>query len=592
MRNLGKLLWLWASITAMPLGMAQPAPLEKKLIEYGWDVPNPAYVREHIREMETWPFDGLIFRMSVGGRVFVPEKWTQEQVAEDFEHLANIEWRRFTDNFLIMYAASDVDWFNDSHWEAVLHNVQFTARAAKIGKCVGVCFDAEPYGTNPWDYSKQPHASTKSFAEYAAQYRRRGAQFMEAIQGQMPKAVVHTLFLFSIEQHLWKIRDPAERDRRLAQEHYGLYPAFINGMLEAAGPGIVLTDGNEGAYYYPDTLSFYRAYHGIRQRARSMLIPENDLKYRTQVQVANALYVDYVFKMWPHATPAEYMTEEERAKWFEHNVYYAMTTSDRYVWLYSERMNWWLHKDLPPGLEDAVRAARAKLDGQEDLGFDLRPLMESAKRREQEAIRQALIIRSAEIVRLGGNPPTIDGDLDDQAWQSATVLEPFLPNLRATDPNPELTQALVTYDAEALYIAIRCREPQPQALKIVGEKRDDQVWLGESVDVFLQPVDETPAYYHFIVNPHAIVWDAKAGTGTEDLSYNPDWSRATQIREAEWTVEIAIPWSALNFTSPQPNVILKANLCRNRAHARQYSTWSQVVAGFVEPENFGTWTLR
>ena len=35
----------------------------KKLIEYGWDVPYPEFVKQHIREMEQKPFDGIIFRV-------------------------------------------------------------------------------------------------------------------------------------------------------------------------------------------------------------------------------------------------------------------------------------------------------------------------------------------------------------------------------------------------------------------------------------------------------------------------------------------------------------------------------------------------
>jgi len=33
------------------------------------------------------------------------------------------------------------------------------------------------------------------------------------------------------------------------------------------------------------------------------------------------------------------MTPEERAQWFEHNTYWALYTTDEYVWCYSERMN-------------------------------------------------------------------------------------------------------------------------------------------------------------------------------------------------------------------------------------------------------------
>ncbi len=58
---------------------AQPRrlPATKKLIEYGWDVPTPAYVKEHIQEMEKRPFDGVIMRLAGKGRgnIFMGGRW-------------------------------------------------------------------------------------------------------------------------------------------------------------------------------------------------------------------------------------------------------------------------------------------------------------------------------------------------------------------------------------------------------------------------------------------------------------------------------------------------------------------------------------
>ena len=50
---------------ALPAG-AQAAA-EKKLIQYGFDVQGPAYVAEHIREMEKKPFDGIMMPTGPNG---------------------------------------------------------------------------------------------------------------------------------------------------------------------------------------------------------------------------------------------------------------------------------------------------------------------------------------------------------------------------------------------------------------------------------------------------------------------------------------------------------------------------------------------
>src|SRR5512140_1341652 len=86
------------------------APWQKKLIEYGWDSQTPAFIAEHIRDMEKRPFDGLIFRLAGGTDVLDPKPWDDAKFAADLEAIPRIEWRNFTDNFVAMLAASNEDW--------------------------------------------------------------------------------------------------------------------------------------------------------------------------------------------------------------------------------------------------------------------------------------------------------------------------------------------------------------------------------------------------------------------------------------------------------------------------------------------------
>jgi hypothetical protein len=81
---------------------------------------------------------------------------------------------------------------------------------------------------------------------------------------------------------------------------------------------------------------------------------------------------------WDVPTPTQ--MREERAQWFEHNTYWALYTSDEYVWCYSERMNW-RRDQKPPGLEAAIIRARQKIHEGKSLGFDIEPLIESVKKR-------------------------------------------------------------------------------------------------------------------------------------------------------------------------------------------------------------------
>lgn len=575
-------------------GLACAQPLEKKLIEYGWDVPKPSFVAEHIREMEERPFEGLIMRVPSIGVIFRNEKWDEAEFAAEFEALEKIEWEKFTDNFIVMYAKSSMDWFSDADWECVLHNVGLCAKAARLGRCKGLCFDAEPYGANPWHYPTLAHANEKSFAEYQAMVRKRGAQFMDRIEEELEAPVIHTFFLLSIVRSLALEPDVAERDRKLSDTHYALLPAFLNGMLDAADPDTIITDGNESSYYYTKREQYLSAFHAIKQLGLAFVAPENRRKYLTQVQCAQALYVDQLFDLRTRKFASHYMTPEERAQWFEHNVYHALSTSDRYVWLYSEKMNWWTNTDIPPGLPEAVVSAKEKLAKREPLGFDMNEIIERAEQRRREEIQAKLIKRQATIARIpeGTQPPAIDAELGDACWEKATRLDQFVPYVTIEDASLQAqTLTFVAYDDTNLYVAVYCQEPQMDRLKIVGEKRDDSVWLGDSVDLFVAPGPERVPFYHIIINPDNVQWDARHQGIMGDLSWSPEYQSATRKGGDDWTLELAVPWAAMEMQAPRAGAKLFGNLCRQRTPGgNEYSSWSQCVSGFVEPGSFGIWT--
>jgi hypothetical protein len=364
---------------------AGPKSLDKKLIEYGWDVPTPDFIRTHIRQMEQRPFDGLIFRLKAGTNVLEPKAWDEARFANDLENLRQIQWDRFTDNFVIMLAASNQDWFNDEHWKAIEHNVRLVAKAAKVARCEGICFDQEPYGDNPWEYKKTAHGKEKSFGDYEAVARRRGAQFIRAVEAEFPRPKILTFFQLSLFGSLLETLDPQVRSNRLSQNGYALLPAFLNGMLDAAGPGVSIIDGNENAYYYTDSRQYLSVYHLITQRGLLLVDPALWAKYRAHVQVGQALYIDQYFGLRAQPVLGHAMTPEERPVWCEHNTWWAMYTTDRYVWCYSERMNWWTNKDVPPGCEESIRKARTKLAAGKGLDFDLKPIVDKAAARQRAA---------------------------------------------------------------------------------------------------------------------------------------------------------------------------------------------------------------
>lgn len=179
--------------------LVKPNLPSKKLIEYGWDLPSPNYLRDNIRAMEKTPFEGVIFRLNDdGGQVFKPETWNQKKLEPQLKVLSDIKWGKFTDNFLSVYSASTMDWFSDSDWKKVIAHTEFAARAAKAAHCKGIMFDPEPYGNNPWNYSEQKYTKTKSFLDNSQMARKRGKKSMRALSSQDDKLKLLMFYQYSI----------------------------------------------------------------------------------------------------------------------------------------------------------------------------------------------------------------------------------------------------------------------------------------------------------------------------------------------------------------------------------------------------------
>lgn len=391
----------WQTQTANRSSQSYEPP-RKKLIEYGWDVPYPDFVRRHIRQMEERDFfDGIVMRLRGGWRnsanLFRLTPADPREYQEDLAHLRALDFKRFTHNFLLLWGTAEPgwDWFNPSHWQSVEHNARLIAKAAKVGKCVGICYDPEPYNANPWSYKDALQAKTKTFQEYEQRVRQCGARFIQTLQEELPALRLLTFFQLSLFRALVDIPDTEERVKQLSQHSYALLPAFLNGMLDAINPTVTIIDGNEPAYYYSKQEQYLDAYHLMRHRALTLIAPENRRKYVVQVQAGYALYMDWYFGLWPaeRRIVGHYLAPEDRVRWFEHNVYYALRTTDEYVWCYSEKVDWWgtqqkqeWFRKVPFGAESALRDAKQKAFLCQPLGFSIQDALQSAQRRmEAEA---------------------------------------------------------------------------------------------------------------------------------------------------------------------------------------------------------------
>lgn len=159
---------------------------------------------------------------------------------------------------------------------------------------------------------------------------------------------------------------------------------------------------------------------------------------------------------------------------------------------------------------------------------------------------------------LAAAPPSVDGSLDEPAWREAPWTKPFV-DIRGSDwPDPYLaTRAKIVWDAGFLYVGAELEEPH---LWATLTDRDAIVYREHDFEVFLDPDGDGLAYYELEINalgtefdlfldrPYRrqgkanIAWDME---GLRTAVYLDGTLNVPSDRDAGWSVEIAIPWSAL-----------------------------------------------
>jgi hypothetical protein len=381
---------------------------QKKLIDFGWHSPTISDMKDNINKFEKEPFDGVAIKIPAtvsGGNIFMVTKWKEvssEAKEQEMKNAAAIPQSSvLTDNFLSVYGASQMDWFSDEDWALVTEQIKYVARLAKAAKCKGILWDPEPYkpGGNPWRFREQKRNSEFSYQDYYRQVRKRGAQFIQTFQDEFPGLVILSLREFSDFQdgspfsaHVLPVLDSAKAIQRIENSWWALHIPFTVGILDAIKSDVLLVDTNEDAYFYTSALEYYRIKDVLKNDGRALVPPETYSKFASQYQLGHAISCDYIAGNWLSLSSFPYrlkgqakmMSPEQRTLWFEHNSYYAFLTSDRYVWLYTERANWWTGENVPEGFADAlIRAKKKALSGQ-PLGFEIEKMIKEAQAKAEE----------------------------------------------------------------------------------------------------------------------------------------------------------------------------------------------------------------
>ncbi len=184
--------------------------------------------------------------------------------------------------------------------------------------------------------------------------------------------------------------------------------------------------------------------------------------------------------------------------------------------------------------------------------------------------------------------PLIDGEIDsDPAWKDAKyVSQMSLWSDNAIGEKPKADRQTffkLGYTGKALFIAIKCNEPNVADLVVSGS--GGKLWLEDSVEVFLK-TEMGDDYFHFIANAQANKIAAMGKAIPKDQGWN--WKAVAKKNKDCFSVELEIPWPLL-MDIPAEGSQWGLNICRNvrSGGANLSQTWANVENTFHDPNNFG-----
>jgi hypothetical protein len=181
--------------------------------------------------------------------------------------------------------------------------------------------------------------------------------------------------------------------------------------------------------------------------------------------------------------------------------------------------------------------------------------------------------RRAIVAARTGNPPVIDGRIDEREWAPAASVGDFVqqqPDENA--PATQLTELRVLFDDRHLYLAVVCFDAEPSRIVVTQSRRDGDLTDSDSVQIVLDTFDDDQNAFLFGTNPLGIEYDGQVaaegrtggavgsggvgfgGGGSQrgqvggfNRNWDGDWRVRAQVTERGWEAEFAIPLRTLRY---------------------------------------------
>ena len=327
----------------------------------------PRFIAQHPDFVDSYPFDGIVMPAPLSPEwvkslnltklgmplrpAFLNELlWNtiripDEAVAQTVADLNAMRRGSLSDNFLIYGMVDGVRGLktpaltDDADWAIIEHNAKLVARLCRDGNLKGIWLDTEQYGYYRWrtesgtpefDPEKPQGLHFPLGKDTAEVLRRRGSQWIRAIQAEFPEVTIITTFAWSPDANSY---GPLT----------GVIP-FLDGVLEGIEAPAKISHGHENTFYFGQakgtthTSATENGFPGDRSRYDSVRTEirgwrsfcDNPEKYDRFVQVGMAAWVED----HPWNVPDGWPIGGKASLWS--NLPLALAYTDEYVWVWSE----------------------------------------------------------------------------------------------------------------------------------------------------------------------------------------------------------------------------------------------------------------
>ncbi|MEL6414851.1 MAG: carbohydrate binding family 9 domain-containing protein [Pseudomonadota bacterium] len=171
--------------------------------------------------------------------------------------------------------------------------------------------------------------------------------------------------------------------------------------------------------------------------------------------------------------------------------------------------------------------------------------------------------------------PKLDGILDDPVWDKATVISEFY-QVEPTISKPSVeTFVYLAYSEDALYVAVRALDDEPENIRATVMQRDGDVWRDDMLRFYIDPFDTGISGFGFDINSLGARADRLLQPNRRPIDeWNTIWSSGGQRTDEGWTAEFSIPFRSINFDPDSDGWGLI--LTRERSHKNEEYRWAAI----------------